>query len=99
MVYSWPVPDDERASRIAQATKMMLQECEGQSFEVRRRFGMLLPILRGHKMTIAGLIEKPEGTTGHCEICGQVVKVPREGTSVVGNAVENDCTAAEWRQR
>jgi hypothetical protein len=98
MVYSRDVPDAQRASRIAEATKMMLKECDGQSFEVRRRFGMLLPILRGHKMTIAGLVERPEGTIGQCEICGQVVKVPREGTSVVGNAVENDCTAAEWRQ-
>jgi len=92
------MPDLERASRIETATKMMLGECKGESYEIRRRFAILIPTLRGHTIKVADLEEHPFGTMGACEVCGQVVKVLREGTGIEGRAIENDCTAAEWRR-
>lgn len=92
------MPDEERAARIATAAKMMLQECDGEPYEVRKRFGLMVPILRGHKMTMAGLKEDETGTFNQCEVCEQVVRVLVDGTTLEGRAIENDCTAAEWRR-
>jgi hypothetical protein len=92
------MPDSTQATRIETATKMMLAECEGESYEIRRRFGILIPTLRGHKIAVTNLVDQPTGSVGQCEICGQVVKVPREGKSIEGRAVENDCPAAVWKR-
>ncbi len=77
---------------------MMLTECEGEDFEVRRRFAVMILILRGHKITPTDLNEQPYGLVGQCQICDQIVRVARAGTGIQGRAVENDCPAAEWRQ-
>lgn len=88
--------DQARADRVQQAVKMMLQECDGQPYDVRLRFGMLISTLRGHKLTPESFKNQPNGTVGRCEVCEQVVKVMIDGTSVEGRAAENDCPAAEW---
>ena len=88
--------DLARAGRVHEAVKMMLKECDGQPFDVRLRFGMLIPTLRGHKLTPASFKDGTAGTVGQCENCSQVVKVMAEGTTVEGRAVESDCPSAEW---
>ncbi len=92
------MPDPVRANRIATATRELLKECEGQPYDVRFRFAVLIPTLRGHKVLLVNFKHDPWGSTGACENCGQAVKVTHEGTSVEGRAVENDCPAAEWRR-
>jgi hypothetical protein len=92
------MPDPKAAARAEIAVKMMLAECEGQPYDVRRRFLVVIPVLRGHKMSAAGIRDVDYGTIGQCDICEQVVKVRVDGTSVEGRAVENDCPAAVWRQ-
>jgi hypothetical protein len=92
------MPDLARASRVADAVAMMTSEFKGQPYAVRLRFGMMIPILRGHKVTAEGMKESAAGSFNQCEVCGQVVKVPREGDGIEGRATENDCPAAEWRR-
>lgn len=90
--------DVARAERVAHAVKMMQSEAEGTDFEVRHRFAVMIPTLRGHKIILANMAVTSDLITGSCETCGQSVKVKREGTNVEGRAIENDCPAAEWRR-
>ncbi len=77
---------------------MLLADCEGKPYEFRRRYAMLIPILRGHKMSMETMREMPTGAVGQCEVCDQIVKADRDGSTVTGRAVENDCPAAEWKR-
>jgi hypothetical protein len=90
--------DLERAERVAEAAKMMLDECQGEPFEVRKRFAMLVPVIRGHKFTPESFSETPTGAVGRCNVCEQLVKVMYDGKGISGLAIENDCPAAEWRR-
>jgi len=92
------VTDSKREAHVAKAVQTMVAECEGSDFDVRTKFAVLLPTLRGHKVLFANMTEQPWGIQGQCEVCGQVVKVRRGGTNVEGRAVENDCPAAEWKR-
>jgi len=90
--------DQERAERVATAAQMALEECQGEPFEVRKRFAMLIPVIRGHKFSAESFRDTPAGATGQCDVCGQTVKVPLGGVTIIGNAVANDCPSAEWRR-
>lgn len=90
------MPDPARANIIHSAVAMMAAEAEGKPFEIRKRFVVLLPTIRGHKYTKESLRETPEFIESTCDICGQLAKATVAGTNVTGRAVDTDCPAADW---